>query len=412
MKNLWKNYKQTIILVISIIIGTIAGLIFKEKADIVKPFGDLFLNLMFVVIVPLVFLTVTTTIAKMKSPKRLGKIMASILFVFIITSLVAVLVGVGTTFMTNLVDSGDKVSIEKMFSSSDKVSDKLNFLDSTVKLISVDDFSGLLSKENVVAILVFGILFGLAIKMSGKKAEPVVNFLNAANDITFNLIKIIMYYAPIGLGCYFAALVGSFGASIAVGFAKTFVIYTVVAVLYYFIIYSIYAFISGGKEGFKRFWKNIVPPTFTALATCSSGATIPANIEASKKIGVPDDVAETVIPLGTSLHKDGTIIGSVFKIMFLVYLFGMDMSSNIVQIMVVAIIANLLISAVPIGGGTVSEMMIISMMGFPVAALPVLTMIATIIDPPATMLNAVGETSSSMLVARVVDGKKWLNKKS
>ena len=175
-------------------------------------------------------------------------------------------------------------------------------------------------------------------------------------------------------------------------------------------MYTIYAFLAGGKKGIKAFWKNAIPPTMTALATCSSAASIPINIESSKKIGVPDDIAETTIPLGSSFHKDGSIIGSVFKIMFLVCLFGTSMSTagDILGILGIALLANLLITAVPIGGGTISEMLIISMMGYPVAALPILTIIATIIDPQATMLNVVGDTVSSMMVTRVVDGKDWM----
>ena len=127
-------------------------------------------------------------------------------------------------------------------------------------------------------------------------------------------------------------------------------------------------------------------------------------------MGVPNDIAETTIPMGTSFHKDGSMIGSVFKIMFLVCLFGTAINTPgaVSQILGVAIIANLLITGVPIGGGTISEMLIITMMGFPVASLPILTMVATIIDAPATMLNVVGDTVSSMMVTRIVDGKEWI----
>jgi Na+/H+-dicarboxylate symporter len=115
-----------------------------------------------------------------------------------------------------------------------------------------------------------------------------------------------------------------------------------------------------------------------------------------------------MIPLGTSFHKDGSVIGSVFKIMFLVYLFGTNPS--IWTVIGVSLLATLLVTAVPVGGGTISETLILTMMGFPLTALPILTIIATIIDPPATLLNVVGDTSSSMLVARIVDGKNWMNK--
>lgn len=408
MKNIWKNYKQTIILVVAIIIGAIAGIVFKEKTEVLKPFGDIFINLMFVIIIPLVFLTVSTSISKMKQPKRLGKIMGATVFVIIITSIIAVLVGIASTYYIKLVDTNNKEQIEAQFNTELKSEeDDKTILDRTVEAVTVSDFSGLFSRQNLIAVMVFSILVGIAMNMAGEKAKPFESVLVSASEVIMNVLKIITYYAPIGLGCYFAVLVGTFGESVAIGFAKTFVIYTIVAILFYFIVYTLYAFISGGKSGVKAFWKNIINPTVTSIATCSSAACIPGNIEAAKKMGVSGDVAETVIPLGTSFHKDGSLIGTVFKIMFLVCLFGTNVASigGILQILLVGLVASLLVSAVPIGGGTISEMMILSMMGYPVAALPILTIIATIIDPPATMLNVTGNTAASMLVGRMVDGK-------
>ena len=413
MKKFWKNYKQTILLVLAMIIGAICGLIFKEDAAAVKPLGDLFLNLLFIVIVPLIFFTVTTAVARTGQPKRFGKIVVMTVIVFVATSLIAVAAGFIGTGITDLVKPGDSAEIREMFDSKVKDDTDLNVLESTVQLISVDDLYKLFSKENVVAVLLASILTGIAIRMSKEKGEALLKVLESGKDVTFNFIKLIMYYAPIGIGCYFASFVGTFGGSIALGFLKTFILYLIIALIFYFGVYSLYAFIAGGKEGFKRFWKNILPSTFTALATCSSAACIPINIDSAKKMGVPEDVTETVIPLATNLHQDGSYIGTVFKIMFLVSLFGTDISDpgTILEMVFVTLIATLLISGVPIGGGTISEMMIITMLGYPVAALPVLTMVATVIDAPATMLNAVGDTSCSLLVARGVDGKKWLKNK-
>ena len=417
MKKLLSNYKSTIILLLSIVIGAIVGFIFKEKATVLSPLGDIFLNLLLVVITPLIFLTITTSISKMKSPKRLGKIVGATFLVFIITSIIAVLIGFVSTYFIKLVKPEDsekiKQSLQETTEEETQENEEIGILKRTASLLTVNDFTKLLSKDNIIALLVFSIIFGLAINITGEKAKPVVDFLESANEIINNVVKLIMYYAPIGLGCYFAALVGSFGEMIVVGYLKTFVIYTIVSILYYLIIYSIYAFVAGGKKGIRLYWKNVLPATATALGTCSSAASIPVNIECSKKIGVPEDVAETAIPLGTSFHKDGSIIGSVFKIMFLVCLFGMNVSTGtgILGILAIALVSTLLVTAVPIGGGTISEMLIITMLGCPTAALPILTIIATIIDAPATMLNVVGDSSSSMLAARIVDGKNWMDKK-
>ncbi len=415
MKKFLSNYKSTIILLVAIIVGSIVGVIFKEKATILSPLGDLFLNLLLVIIVPLIFLNITTAISKMKQPKRLGKIIGSIILVFVITSIIAVLVGLASTYFVKLINTEDGEQIRATLqetedtSSDDTSEEEMTIADRTVKLLTVNDFSKLLSKDNIIALLVFSIIVGIAINMSGEKGEPVRQILESANNIMENIVKIIMYYAPIGLGCYMAAFIGSFGTSIAVGYLKTFLVYLVVAVLYYFVMYSLYAFIAGGKNGVKAFWKNVIPATITAMGTCSSAACIPINIESTKKMGVPEDIAETTIPLGTSFHKDGSIIGSVFKIMFLVGLFGTSLATagDVFTVLGVALLANLLITAVPIGGGTISEMLIITMLGYPVAALPILTIIATIIDMPATVLNVIGDDVASMMVTRIVDGKKY-----
>ena len=407
MKKFLKNYKSTLILLASIIIGAIIGIIFKEGTKVLKPFGDIFLNLLLVSIVPLIFFTITSSIAKMKSPKRIGKILGTVIGVFVVTSIIACLVGFAVTKPINLVEANDTEKIKEIFVSEVEESN-VDIAESTVNLLTVNDFSKLLSRNNIIAILVFSIMVGIATKMSGKQGEKFKEFLESANDVTQNVIKIIMYYAPIGLGCYFAYLIGTFGAEIGAGFLKTFIIYTIVSIVFFIVFYSLYAFIAGGKKGVKTFWKNAIAPTVTSLATCSSAASIPVNVKAAKNMGVSDDIAETTIPMGTSFHKDGSIIGSVFKIMFLVCLFQSDV--NTFQVLGVALLANLLITGVPIGGGTISEMMIISLMGYPIEALPILTMIATIIDPPATMLNVVGDSASSMVVARIVDGKKWMKK--
>lgn len=411
MKKIIKNYKSYFILIGSILLGTIMGLIFKEKASIVSPLGDLFLNMLLVIVVPLIFLTLSTSIGKMKQPKRIGKILVTVILVFIVTSIVSVFVGLGTSKMFKLVDIKDTNSIKEVLLNDDVVEkEDVNFLQRTVDTISVNDFSKVLSRDNMIALIIFSILFGISINMSKGKGDKLLCVLESANHVVQSFIKLIMFYAPIGLGCYFASLVGTFGGEIAVGYGKTFIIYTVVAVLFYFIVYSIYSFIAGGKNGFISYWKNILPATLTSLGTCSSAASIPVNTMCAKNIGVPDDIADTTIPLGTSFHKDGSIIGSVFKIMFLVCLFNSDISS--LKILGVSLLATLLVTAVPIGGGTISEMLIITMLGFPISALPILTIIATIIDPPATMLNVVGDSASSMLVSRIVDGKHWLKKRS
>lgn len=407
MKKIIKNYKQSIILIGSLIIGTIVGLIFKEKSTVLEPLGTLFINMLLVVVVPLIFLSITTSIGKIDKPKRVGKILRSIIIAFVFTSLVSVVIGL-TSLKIRIVDSGDANKITALLDESTDVSDDASVLDKLVNSVSTNDFVNLLSKNNILALIVISILSGLAINKSGEKGKSFLKVLDSAYEVLQNLIKILMYYAPIGLGCYFASFTGTFGASVTQGFVKMLVIYTILVLFVYFVIYSLYAYMAAGKIGVKKYWANIIPASVTALSTCSSAASIPVNTECAKKIGVSEDIASPTITLGTSFHKDGSIIGSVFKIMFLVYLFDMPVSG--IKVLGVSLLATILVTAVPIGGGTISEMLILKLMGFPVAALPILTIIATIIDAPATLLNVTGDCASSMLVSRMVDGKDSLKK--
>jgi Na+/H+-dicarboxylate symporter len=184
----------------------------------------------------------------------------------------------------------------------------------------------------------------------------------------------------------------------------------ILALIYYFGFFTIYAFIAGGKAGVKLFWKNAITPSVTAIATCSSAACIPVNLAAARKMGVTKDITETIIPLGANTHKDGSVFGGILKIVFLFALFGKDLTSipNILSILAVAFLVGAVMGAIP-GGGMIGEMLIISIYGFQTETVPIIAVISTIIDAPATLLNSTGNTVCAMLVTRLVEGKNWIN---
>lgn len=223
------------------------------------------------------------------------------------------------------------------------------------------------------------------------------------------LISFVMYYAPIGLCAYFAYLVGVFGPELLGAYARAMVLYYPTAILYFFIAFTIYAFIAAKSKGVRRFWKNIIPVSLVALATGSSMATIPANLEAADKNGVPKDISEVIIPIGATMHMEGSCLAAVLKIAFLFGIFNMPFSGaeTILTAFGIALLTGVVVSGIP-GGGTIGELLIISFYGFPMEAFPIITMIGTLVDAPATMLNAVGDNVSSMLVSRMLGGKNWM----
>lgn len=413
MKKFFNNYKMSLILLGSIIIGGIAGLILGPKAEVLEPFGQIFLNLMFTIIVPLVFFSVASAIANMTNMNRLGKIMMSIIGVFAVTAFISGILGIVGSLIFNPTQGLDSDVIKTMLSQAGSQlgaeTETLSLSAQLVKTITVGDFSDLFSKNNMLQIIIFAVLFGLSTVLVGEKGKGIKNFLNEATTIMMKMVTLIMYYAPIGLGCYFAVVVGQLGTQIIQGYLRVFLLYLGLTVINYFIFFSLYAYVAAGKPGFRVFWANAVSPTMTALATCSSAASIPANLEAAKKIGVTKDIAETVIPLGANTHKDGSVIGGVLKIVFLFGLFGRDITSipTLLSILFVSFLVGAVMGAIP-GGGMIGEMLIISVYGFPPEALPIIAVISTIIDAPATVLNSTGNAVCAMMVSRFVDGKNWL----
>lgn len=405
--SLWKNYRSSLILLSGVILGALIGVIFGEKAMVLKPLGDIFLNLLFTIVVPMVFVSLASAVGGMAGMKRLGKILGSLLFVFLATGLIAAFV---VLVVVNYFPPAAGTSISL---SQEDIKAAPTAAQMLVNALTVDDFSGLLSRKNVLPIIVFSMLFGLAVSMCGGEESYVGKFLASLNNVIMKIVKLIMYYAPIGLGAYFAALIGEFGPSLIGDYGRVLGIYYLLGLVYFFTAWPIFAYISAGAEGVKRMFRYIFDPAITAFATQSSVASLPANMAACKKIGVPDDIANITLPVGITMHMDGSVISAIIKISFLFGIFGMPFSGmgTYVMTVIVALLSAFVLSGAP-GGGLVGEMLIVSLFGFPPAAFLMIATIGILVDPMATCLNSTGGTIASMLISRVVEGKDWMKKKA
>lgn len=406
MKRL-KPYRFPLLLLASVVTGSVAGWFLGPRSAVLKPLGDIFLNLLFTVVVPLVFVTISSSIANMGTLKRLGRIMGTLLVVFTLTGIIASVV---MLFSVQWFNPGEGVSVSLGQEKSPE--EPLTLSEQIVQALTAPDFKDLLSKENMLALILFAMLFGTAVSMSGESGKTVARGLAALSDVLVKLIGVIMWFAPVGLASYFASLVGEFGPSLVGSYLKAVAIYYPVAILYFLVFFSLYAWVAAGRTGFRKFWANIFPAAVTSLATGSSVASIPVNLEVSRKIGVPPDIREMVIPMGATIHMDGSCLSAILKISFLFGLFQMpfhDMEDFLTAILV-AILSGMVMSGVP-GGGFTGELLIVTLYGFPPEALPILAVLGTVVDPVATMVNSTGDTVAGMLVARFVEGKEWIRKK-
>ena len=402
MKKFWKNYKFPLILLFSIILGCFIGIILKEDAVILKPFGTIFLNMMYTIVVPLVFFTISSSIANMVNLKRLGKILKYVFLVFIITSTIAGILMLAITKVINPVGNANIV-LEQGETTEISIGDQI------VQTLTVTDFSNLLSRNNMLPLIIFTILFGIGVALT--KNDKLAKSLESISNVMMKVINIIMYYAPIGLCAYFANLIGEFGPQLIGSYAKSMILYYITCVIYFIVFYYLYAYISGKKKGVNIFYKKIFSTTATSLATQSSLASLPTNLDTASKMGIPKDIRDVTLPIGATMHMEGSSMGAILKIVFLFGIFNMPFIGidTYFIALVIAVLSAVVMSGIP-GGGLIGEMLIVSLYGFPLEAFPIIATIGWLIDPPATCLNVVGDVSSSMLVTRLVEGKNWIKK--
>ncbi|HJE15812.1 MAG TPA: dicarboxylate/amino acid:cation symporter, partial [Lapidilactobacillus dextrinicus] len=266
MKDFWKNYRSTLLILVGLILGGTAGAVWGTKVDVVKPLGDLFLNLMYMILIPLVFFSISSSIGSMTEVKRLGKILSATLGVFLGTALVSAILGYICVLVFKPIQGIDMSSVKNMMGTVKGASSSSSSpLAQIVATFTVDDFSKVLSKSNMLSLIVVSVLVGIATSASGKAAEPFTKVLAAGNVVTMRIVKYIMYYAPIGLGCFFATVIGNLGAEMVGSYLRTLVIYIGYTAFYFFIVMSCYAYIAGGRLGFRKLWQNISIPAITAV---------------------------------------------------------------------------------------------------------------------------------------------------
>ena len=403
MKNLWNTYKSSVLLLASMFIGGIIGFFWGDGSSILQPVADLFLNLLYCCVVPLIFCSLSAAIAKMENLAKLRKILTTFLLGTIITGVISCLFMV----IPAIIFDPAKGAIIEMAEEVENLTGNMNILG----MLTVKDFPLLFSRSSLMALIVFTIIFAIAIILAGEKGKPVLHLMECTSTVVVKIIGIVMKLAPIGLGCYFAILIGEYGKEVIGPLSRAIIMYFIVITVYYIVSQTVMAYIGAGTEGVKRWWKTAAPSTLTALGTCSSAATLPVNMIHAKELDIPEDIADIAVPLGANLHKDGACIIQILKIAFLCSIFGINYATpvNIILSIIVAVVASVVMGGIP-SGGYVGEIFIISAFGFPTVAVPVMVLIGTITDAPATAVNVTGDTGLAMVIARIVDGKDWMQK--
>ena len=417
MKKFLKSYGFITTMLLGIIGGCIVGALFPAVKDldgnivdpgasVLEPFGTIFINLMFCIVVPMVFCSICSAIANMDSMKKAGKIMGTTVLTFCCTAGIAAVIMYAVCRVFPLVQGQYTVT-------EGEVGQTLGLADMVINFFTKPDFMELLSRKAILPLIIFAILCGFGIQMSGGRKTMTAKLLEDITGCIMNVVKIISYYAPIGFFGFFASLVAVYGPELVGDYGRTLIIYYALCFIYMFTFFPLYARFGGGKGAVKVMFKHLFKPAAVSFGTCSSVATIPTNLEAAEDTGISKDVSNIVMPLGATMHMDGSAMSAIIKVAFLFGIFGKDFGTGeAILAIIVAIFSSVAMSGIPGGGGT-GELVLCTIF-FPdqmAIAYPIAIALGNLVDPPATMLNSAGDYVVSYIVERFVTGKDWLQKR-
>ena len=400
-----KNYGFLICMIVGIVAGCIVGAVWPG-ATALEPIGTIFINMMFCVVVPMVFVSISSAIANMNSARRAGKVMGTTIITFCVTAAIAAIIMYIIARCIPLV-------VGEYPTAEGEVGDTLGIADMIINFFTKPDFTELFSRRAILPLIVAAVLFGFGIQFNGGPKTKTAQLLEDLNGCLMKVVKIITYYAPIGFFGFFAYLVASYGPELIGDYGRTLIIYYVLCFVYMFVFFPIYARFGGGKGAAKLMFSKLFRPAAVSFGTCSSVATIPTNMEVAEETGICKDVSDIVLPLGATMHMDGSAMSAIIKVAFLFGMFGQDFGTGrAILAIIVAVFSSVAMSGIPGGGGT-GELVLCTIF-FPdqlAIAYPIALALGNLVDPPATMVNAAGDYVACYVVSRFVDGKDWLQKR-
>ena len=405
-KSFFKNYGFILFMLTGIVAGCLVGALKPSLGSKLAPLGTVFINLMFCVVVPMVFCSIASAISNMSSAKRAGKVMGITIATFLVTAAIAAVIMYLLVRFFPVV-TGDYKATEGTVDST------LGVADMIINFFTKPDFVELLSRKAILPLIIAAVFFGFGVQMSGGKESMVAKLLDNLTVCLMNVVKIITYYAPIGFFGFFASLVATYGPDLIGDYSRTLIVYYVLSFVYMFVFFPIYARFGGGKGAVKVMWKHLFRPAAVSFGTCSSVATIPTNMEVCEETGVSKEVSNIVVPIGATMHMDGSAMSAIIKVAFLFGVFGLDFGTGeAILAIIVAVFSSVAMSGIPGGGGT-GELVLCTLF-FPdqlAVAFPIALAIGNLVDPPATMVNSAGDYVATYIVSRFVEGKDWLQKK-
>ncbi len=379
-----------------IMIGFVLGIVLGPKAAVLKPLGTILTNLLTMVVAPLVFTLLVCAAADVGDGKRLGRIGIKTVVVFLASTALAIVLGL---VVSNAMSIGAGVELTNVAAPQPKGQAPASMLDTVINIIPTNVFSSL-AKQNLLQIIFFALILGFSLLKLGPKGKPLLDCCRSGQEAMKEITNMALEFTPYGVLGLMASVVGQNGTAILIPYIKTIAAMYLCAAVYLIVVQAGLMVGVFGRVSPVRFLKSMKEAMTFVFATCSSVATIPLNLECTKKVGVDEETANFVIPFGAVMNMNGTAIYEAVAVVFTAQIFGIELSfTQQVMIMLTATLASIGTAGIP-GSGLVMLTIVLSSVNLPMEAIGLLAGIDRILNMARCVPNIVGDAATAVIVAR------------
>lgn len=390
----WFSRKLHIQIAIGIVIGIALGVIMGENATVLNPIGQIFLRLLQMLIVPLVFFSITSGVTKMGDLKSLRSVGGRILLYYTVTSLLATVVGI---IFALIIQPGKEVVGLLSEGGAVEVTD-FNFIENLVSWVPTNIVDAMVN-ANMLQIIFFSIILGVTLLALGEKVKAFTTLIEQGTDIMLKITELVMKVAPYGIIALMAELVGTLGAQMLSEVARFIVTDYVALILLLLIVYPI-ALKVFAKINPMKFYKSISPTMLVAASTSSSAATLPVSMNlANKTLKIPERIYGFTLPLGSTVNMDGMAVALGVISVFAANIYDLPITFGFLfQFALLGLVLSIGAAGVR-GAGIVMSTVLLQTLNLPLDLVPILAAIWPIIDIGHTTLNCTGDLAGTSIVA-------------
>ena len=370
--------------------------------EYIKPIGDIFLNLLKFIVVPIVLLSIICGIISMSDIKKIWSIGIKTIIFYITTTFVALIIGTAVAYLFK-----NKFIVLDVSNATYQATEAKNFIKVIADMFPSNFLSPLLN-ASMLQVIVIALFTGFAIILTGNKANAFANVIESADEVFIKIMDIIIHFSPIGIICLISPVVAENGPKIIGSLALVIAVAYLGYILHMAVTYSTLV-CTFTKVSPLTFFKNIAPAMAMAFSSASSVGTLPINIDCTKKMGARSDIASFVLPLGATINMDGTAIYQAVCTVFIASCYGINLTfAQIVTVIVTATIASIGTAGVP-GAGVVMLAMVLQAVGLPVDGIALVLGVDRIFDMGRTVVNITGDSACALCVSSIETNKKSKN---